>query len=319
MAGVSGAADGSAWPWATPDATRQGITGRLRHRYARTEVPSRQVEVAFRRLLVRLEIADPGRWIVKGGVALLLRLDPSRTSDDIDLIYVDTAGGQAVAVRALERAFAIDLGDFFSFALPSAVVSSPGATGTDTVEIRVRALVGGTEWVTFGIDLQVALAEVQAEAITGVRSLTGLAAVDALPDLMALPIARQVAEKTCAMFERHGAAAVFSTRARDLVDIAMIADQVDGIDGAALLADVREEERRRVARGSLHRPLPTAFALPADQVAHWRERWTKATRGAPVSFEDAYAVTDRILTPVLAGTVGSARWSCEHRRWRLEP
>ena len=34
------------WPWATPTATRQGITDRLRTRYPPAELQLRQVEVA---------------------------------------------------------------------------------------------------------------------------------------------------------------------------------------------------------------------------------------------------------------------------------
>lgn len=51
----------------------------------------------------------------EGGVSLLLRLDPNRTSDDIDLTYVHAAGEHAIAIEALERAFAVDLDDFFHF------------------------------------------------------------------------------------------------------------------------------------------------------------------------------------------------------------
>lgn len=48
-------------------------------------------------------------------MALLLRLDPNRTSNDIDLAYVAAAGEHAVAVAALTDAAAHDLDDFFTF------------------------------------------------------------------------------------------------------------------------------------------------------------------------------------------------------------
>jgi len=60
-------------------------------------------EVAYRRLLARLFAARPDGWVVKGGVALLLRLDPNRTSNDIDITYIDEAGEHAWRSRPCAR------------------------------------------------------------------------------------------------------------------------------------------------------------------------------------------------------------------------
>ena len=42
-----------------------------------------------------------------------MRLDPNRTSNDIDVTYIARAGEHALALRALERAVGHDLGDLF--------------------------------------------------------------------------------------------------------------------------------------------------------------------------------------------------------------
>ena len=105
------------WPWRSPQATRQALTDRIRARYPQQERPQRLREVAYRRLLARIFAVQPKQWVVKGGAALLLRLDPNRTSNDIDLVYVAEAGEHAIAVRALEEALAHDAGDFFEFEL----------------------------------------------------------------------------------------------------------------------------------------------------------------------------------------------------------
>ena len=303
------------WPWATPTATRQGITDRLRTRYPPAELQLRRVEVAFRRLLVRLEASAPQRWIVKGGVALLLRLDPSRTSDDIDLSYVDAAGEHATAIRALERAFEIDAGDFFAFAFTTLVAAGLGETDADTFTVRVRARVGEIEWATFGVDLQAPSIDAPTETISNAGDLTGLGAVDDLPPLRALPISQQLAEKTCAMFERHGVTPSFSSRARDLVDIAMIASQVDKIDGTKLEEDLRREEARRLDRATLRASLPARFTLPDEQLTDWRGRWTKATRGVAITLDDAYRDSEAFLTAVLAGRAAGHHWLYNERRW----
>ena len=301
------------WPWDSPQGTRQGIRDRLRQRYDAAEIPLRMYEVAFRRLLVRLETADPGKWVVKGGVALLLRLDPNRTSDDIDLTYLHAAGEHEIALEALERAFTVELDDFFryEFASPPSPVDRADA---DTFEVRVRALIGNSPWLEFGVDLGRPAIDVPSDALAPRSVLTGLEAVDQLPPLRALALPAQIAQKTCAMYERHGQQGHFSTRARDLVDIAMIAMQVEGIEADQLTAQIRGEERRRLASGTLTEPLPTQFQLPDDQQQTWQRSWKKATRQAPISFDDALRISADFLDPILNG-IASGIWQTDQRRW----
>lgn len=303
------------WPWSSPQATRQGLRDRLRSRYPAPEIQLRMYEVAFRRLLVRLEAADPGRWVVKGGVALLLRLDPNRTSDDIDLTYVDAAGEHAKAVEALGRAFAVTLDedDFFSFEFVSPPTLAD-RVDDDTFEVRVRALIGQTPWLEFGVDLARPAIDVAAEPLEPRTTLTGIDAVDQLPPLQALRLPAQVAQKVCAMFEVHGQQGHFSTRARDLVDVAMIAMQVDTLPADELTDQLDREEQRRLERGKLTAPLPQSFTLSSEQQAAWRRTWAKATRRAPISFDDALAVTMAFLDPIL-GNDAQGVWSPESRRW----
>lgn len=103
------------WPWRSPEATRQALTAKTRARHPQELRGRRLREIAYRRLLARIFATQPERWVVKGGVALLLRLDPNRTSNDIDLAYVAQAGEHAVALEALVEAAAHDMGDFFEF------------------------------------------------------------------------------------------------------------------------------------------------------------------------------------------------------------
>lgn len=102
------------WPWATPQATRRGIADRIRGRYPAEQVARRMREVSYRRLLSRLFTARPDGWMLEGGAALLLRLDPNRTSNDTDLTYVHEPGGHTVVLAALRADAEIDLGDFFA-------------------------------------------------------------------------------------------------------------------------------------------------------------------------------------------------------------
>jgi hypothetical protein len=303
------------WPWDSPDATRQGLRDRLRDRYTQREIPLRLTEVAFRRLLARLDTADPSSWVVKGGVALILRLDPSRTSNDIDLAFPSAELDHSAAILALERAFEIDLGDFFAFEFANDARGGVPEIGDGTVSLRVIARIGQRDWSSFEIDLARPAAVVPSEALELLGALTGIEAVDAVTQVRVFPIALQLAEKACAMFERHGTTQQHSTRARDLVDVAMVAQQIDQISGDSLADGLELEELRRLDRGSLVAPLPDRFALHPVQESDWRRRWARATRDAPMTYDVAHAIAGQFLTPVLARSVRGRRWAVDRRSW----
>ena len=60
-------------PYETPDALRTALEGRLKNQERKTEVDLQRLwrSAVFERLLVRLDVSDPGRWILKGGMPLL--------------------------------------------------------------------------------------------------------------------------------------------------------------------------------------------------------------------------------------------------------
>jgi hypothetical protein len=305
------------WPWRSADATRRALSDRIAQRYPAEQRAQRLREVAYRRLVARLFTTQPERWVVKGGVALILRLDPNRTSNDIDLTYVAAAGGHAVALHALADAVAHDLGDFFTFEIVrgSAEEIDPDHPLERALSVPVVARVGRAVFAEFSVDLALPRVDVlSVEVLPGAGALTGLAEVDAVGAVTVLTLPAQIADKVCAMFERHGDGVERSSRSRDLADIAMVATQED-VDGTALTEELRREERRRLAAGSLVEPLPAVMSLASGQAAEWRRRWARTTRGAPVAFDEALATATAFLDPVLRGDVGCARWSCARRRW----
>jgi nucleotidyltransferase AbiEii toxin of type IV toxin-antitoxin system len=194
------------WPWRSPQATRQALTDRIKKRYPPEQRPQRLREIAYRRLLARIFTKQPDRWVVKGGAALLLRLDPNRTSNDIDLAYVAGAGEHAAALKALEEAMAYDMDDFFDFEL-----ARDRMTEIDTNHPLERALgvpvvarVGGRVFAEFSIDLGLPRDdELEIEWLEPEATLTGDAAVDMTPPIAALALPAQVADKVCALFEIH--------------------------------------------------------------------------------------------------------------------
>jgi predicted transcriptional regulator of viral defense system len=300
------------WPWPTPERTRRAISDRIRARFPANERQLRVHEVAFRRLLARLFDAQPDGWVVKGGVALILRLDPSRTSDDIDLVYVAAAGEHAIALKKLREACAIDLGDQITF---DVLRVGDEDRADRSLAVRVRAAIGGSRWVEFDVDLALPATDVPAEPIQPRAPLVGVPAVDAIPNLMALRLPAQIAQKTCAMFEVHGRDRHASTRARDLVDIAMISDQIEDLSLREIILELEREESERLERGVLAAPLPPTLTLATEQLTEWPARWTIATRSAPLTFADALERASTFLEPVLARRSGDLTWSATRRRW----
>ena len=94
---------------------------------------------------------EPDRWVLKGGYGLILRLDPNRTSNDIDASYVAGAGEHALALEALAQAAAHDLGDFFAFE-----IMRVGAETEDRARrVSVLCRLGAREFTRFRVDIAV--------------------------------------------------------------------------------------------------------------------------------------------------------------------
>ena len=182
-----------------------------------------------------------------------------------------------IAEPDLRQAAALDIGDWFRFEIgPPRPLADTGG-----VRLPVRALVGNTERAAFHADLvgedlrrtgdpedvpplaRVIMADVQQH---GYR---------------AYPLVDHVADKACAVFDRHGLTGTPSTRYRDLVDIVAIVLAAP-VEAEPQLTALRSEAQRRGLQ------LPGRFAVPdrglwqrgyaaeADAPScQWRERWTR--------------------------------------------
>lgn len=302
------------WPWSSAAATRRGLADRIATRYPREQRSRRTAETAYRRLLARFASGLEVPWALAGGVALTLRLDPSRTSADLDLVVPHVGSGAAGIADDLRRAARIDLGDFMAFEITEPRADGPQGAGTRSVELRATASIGRTLWAAFPIDVMLATGAVASEPLGETTPLTGIPAVDDLAGLPVLPLPLQLAQKICAMFEVHGAQPTFSTRARDLADIAIAGRQVLDLQAHELAGALAGEVAERRARGTLPGPLPGSFDLPEALAADWARRWPGATRHADITFEEASAEASALLDPLLGGTA-SGRWRPEQRRW----
>src|SRR5215218_4897736 len=103
--------------YATAAAFRTALEQRLLTAARQSDIPLVRLRklVAFERLLARLRVVAPDRWILKGAVALHLRLGARfRTTKDMDLGRWDN---ERAATDDFIAAQQVALGDYFRFAV----------------------------------------------------------------------------------------------------------------------------------------------------------------------------------------------------------
>jgi hypothetical protein len=167
--------------------------------------------MTFDRLLARLLVAVPERWILKGAVALEFRLgDRARTTMDLDLAHRDNA--EAVTDDLLS-AQAIDLGDYFTFQIER--MERLGIAAEIAVRYRVRAEIDGSRFEEVTLDIGVAdPVELSPDLLRG-PDFFGFAGIPPI-EVQALPLELHVAEKLHAYTRDYGGRQ--SSRVKDLVD-----------------------------------------------------------------------------------------------------
>jgi Nucleotidyl transferase AbiEii toxin, Type IV TA system len=289
--------------YGSPAAFRQALTNKLRDLASRSRWTLQQLQrqMAYDRLLERLYLVDEG-WIIKGATALLARDIGVRGTIDID-VYREVA--REISERDLRRAAALDIGDWFRFEIgpPRPVVDTGG------VRLPVTALVGNTVWVQFHVDLVGTDLRMTGEP----EDVPPLARV-VMPDVeqhgyRAYPLVDHVADKVCAIFERHGPTEAPSTRFRDLVDLVAIVLAASA-EAEPQMAALRSEAQRRDLQ------LPERFAVP-DR-ALWQTGYA-AEAGRSLlptarTLDEALATVTPFLDPLLDGTA-RGRWDPRRGRW----
>jgi hypothetical protein len=289
--------------YGSPAAFRRALTDRLKDLAAASSwtLPQLQRQMAYDRLLERLYVADGG-WIVKGATALLARGIGVRATAAIDL-YREPA--REVAEAALRRAAAADIGDWFRIEIRA----PRSLAGTGGVRLPVTAFVGDTVWAAFHADLSAADVRMTGEP----EHVPPLAAV-VMPDVeqhgyRAYPLVDHVADKVCAMIERHGAAGAPSTRYKDLVDLVAIV-LAGSVEAGPQTVALRSEATRRGLR------LPERLTVP-DR-ALWEPGYA-AEAGRSLlptarTLDGALATVGPVLGPLLDGTARGT-WHPRDRRW----
>ncbi|MGH2710264.1 MAG: nucleotidyl transferase AbiEii/AbiGii toxin family protein [Actinomycetota bacterium] len=257
--------------------------------------------VVFDRLLTRLKEVAPGRWILKGALALDFRLGPrTRTTKDMDLARADD---EEAATADFIAAQAVQVDDFFSFTVEKARDLGERAEGA--VRYHVRAELAGRLFEDAIVD--VGFSDALPETIDRLRGPDLLSFAEIEPvEVPALPLEQHVAEKVHAYTRTYGTG-LTSTRVKDLVDLVLV-KSFASLDAERLHASLLQTFQRR-RQQTLPERLPPP---PADWAPAYRKFATEL--GLDSDLGSGHSEAGALIDPVLAGRV-AGRWSPDRSAW----
>ncbi|MBX3069141.1 MAG: nucleotidyl transferase AbiEii/AbiGii toxin family protein [Thermomicrobiales bacterium] len=275
-------ANGAAFRTAIEQRLANEADGRPAHFFDR-----RRKMIVFDRYLARLLVVAPGRWVLKGGVALNFRLrDSARATLDLDLAS-DLDEGDVLDF--LTDAAELDLGDYFSFAVEhaDAFVAEELA---GAMRFRVRAVLAGRPFETVTIDVNTS--EPFPEEPEIVSGIDFLRFADIPPiEVPATRLTQHLAEKLHAYTRSYGRGH-HSSRVKDLVDIALI------IEASELeIEDITHQIEQTFLQRSTHAVPLTLPAPPATWTVPYRTMADEV--GIDPSIDDALRLAQEFFDPVL--------------------
>jgi hypothetical protein len=247
----------------------------------------------FERIVARLEAADPGRWVLKGGMALEVRLgDDARLTKDLDLgLRAEVETGAGIQERLVE-VLAVDRdGDGFEFAAGVPQILGADGAGHVTWRLSVSAQLAGRTFGGLRLDVSPRAHEL---AVTEHLTLPNSLAFAGIPPVMAeiVDVNRHAAEKLHAMLRDFGERE--NTRVRDLVDVILLVEH-DLLTPSRLAQAVRQVWSERDG-GAPPAELP---AFPESWPARY-ERLVAQQGMIAVEYTAARTLVER-LWPQVAG------------------
>lgn len=206
----------------SPRALRTALEHRLLQRATETGVSLDRLRrrVVFERVIARLSSGEPGAWVVKGGMALEVRLrDDARLTKDLDLGLRDNAVTAESLHERLIDVLALDpAGDRFVFTVGVPEAMAEGAQHV-TWRARVEATLADTMFGSIQLDIAPRPYELADTDHVELPSLLDFAGVPASV-VEIIDIHRHAAEKLHAMTRDFGDRE--NSRLRDLVDLVLM-------------------------------------------------------------------------------------------------
>lgn len=259
----------------SPAALRQALETRLGNQSRETGIDLERLRrrAAFERLLVRLELGAPRRWVVKGGMALEIRLgDRARSTRDLDLALRDARGDGSTARELLIDCLSVDReGDAFEFRVGPPTTITLDEAGRPGWRFPVESRMAGRKFANVRLDVVARDDEVsktQRVALPGVLDFAGLER----HEVEVVDPAQHFAEKLHAFTRTYGDRP--NTRVRDLPDMVLLID--DGLEPTPELFMIVT----RLFEARAEQTLPDELA---DPPAFWRENYPAMATDLDVS------------------------------------
>ncbi|SKB02415.1 Nucleotidyl transferase AbiEii toxin, Type IV TA system [Agreia bicolorata] len=260
----------------------------------------------FDRFLARVFSGMDAPFILKGGTRMLAFIPRARATVDVDL--ETSISDIASAVTQLERLVDIDIGDRLRFTL---LKQQRRQINNDQPNITMVSLtfeaagLGQIVKVDLAVHDRAGLATVRASPVFRVP----LARSVPTPEYVMIAIEQQIADKVAAMMEsHHGGPDGRSSRAKDLVDLALIAQHLSC--DAKLLREALEVQilERKLT------PFTLVTASPAIQKGY--STAARKAAGLHLTWQEAEDLTNRLIGPILDGTTMTGIWNPHGGGWQ---
>lgn len=266
----------------SPRALRAALEQRLLNRSNESAIPLDRLRrrVMFERLVVRLERAEPNTWVLKGGMALEVRLgDRARLTKDVDLGLrespIDAAELRERLIDALSRD---ENGDGFRFEVRPLQQLTEDEGGHRSWRAQVQVALAGRTFGAIKVDISPRPHELEATDRITIPTALEFAGLEPV-EVEVVDVHRHAAEKLHAMLRTYADGE--SSRVRDLVDLMLLLEH-EQLDPAALAGTVTTVWHERDGTPPPH-PFP---GLPQTWPARY-ERLAADNDVAPPSFSDA--------------------------------
>lgn len=279
--------------YSTPAALRMALEDRLLVRSNETGVSLDRLRrrVVFERVVARLQAAEPGRWVLKGGMALEVRLgDEARLTKDLDLGLRDEVGSGADLHDRLIDALTVDAdGDGFIFSTgPPTQLLEDGA-GHVTWRLKVAAALAGKPFGGIQLDISPRIHELDATDHLALPNSLAFAGIPT-PTAEIIDLHRHAAEKFHALLRTYGERE--NTRVRDLVDLVILIEH-DLLNPNAVRSSVDQVWRERNAADAptVIPPLPESWPPRYEQLANDTDLTTRMFADAVMLISRFWAET----------------------------
>ena len=211
----------------SPEALRMALEDRLANtaRESGLSLDRLRRRVVFERIATRLQVAEPRAWVVKGGMALEVRLrDSARLTKDIELgLRGDFDGPEDLHDRLVEALAADPFGDWFVFRVEPPTALKPDGAGHLTWRSKISAHLAGRMFGGVKLDISPRSHELDLTEEIDLPNTLDFAGIDTAT-IEIIDLHRHAAEKFHAMLRDFGEHE--NTRVRDLIDLVLLREHL---------------------------------------------------------------------------------------------